>query len=86
MLVRDYKVDLECKNEDDETVEDYCKALGDIEMLRVISSLKPNAVVSLKANNYERDERAFGNPHKSSFPFSLGSGSSYGIERGQAFA
>jgi len=86
--VRDYKVDLECKNDDDETAVDFCKALGDTEMERVISSLKPaELLVPFKATFFARDEKAFGNRHKSSFPFSFGcSGSSYGVERGQAFA
>jgi len=89
MLVRDKNVDLASKNDDDETVEDYCKAVGDVEMLCVISALKNPAAVPWKPSNlpFVLGEKNFAEEkRKSVAPFSLSAGSSYGLERGQAFA
>jgi len=94
MLVRDYDVDLESKNDDGETAEDFCKAIGDADMLRVITALKspvdpwklPQGGSMPFAVCGEKNFAAVEERMKSSSPFSLSAGSSYGIERGQAFA
>jgi len=72
-LIRDYKIDAKCVNEDGESPEEFCRSIGDDVLARLISSL--TRAPSVSEHRGRPADREVRQPIKN--PFSLSAGSRF---------